>query len=98
LYPEDEWTPVFPDPAPMHWLALVWRPDSTMGVLTDLTLSASERRWLSLWLSRHSPAEPEGEASYVYFGIGSDDFADLPADGERPGRRRPGLAILPECC
>lgn len=81
LYPEDEWKPVFPEPAPEHWLALVFYADETTGVLSDLTLSASDRAWLSTWLSSHSPRDPEGEASYVFLGIGSPDFVSQPADG-----------------
>ena len=83
LSPEGEWRPVFPDPQPQHWLALVCYSQDDVGVLTDLFLSTRDREWLSNWISNHVSVDPEGEASYVYFGIGSADFRREPPDGTR---------------
>ena len=75
--------PRFPGSDPPHWLALVSHPHGVVGILSDLSLDEADRSWFSEWLGQYNPAEPDGEASYLFFGIGSANFRAAPANGER---------------
>lgn len=83
-FPVDEWRPVFPDPAPPHWIAFVATGDGLL-ILTDVQLNPRLRAWLGKWLSAHSPHEPDAEASYVYLGLGSELGQNAPDGVKSPG-------------
>jgi len=78
---EGEWAPVFPEPRPAHWVALV-ATDAGLSVLSDRPLADSERRWLGQWLASHVRAKPAMGASYVYLGLASG-WRDTAPDGRR---------------
>lgn len=63
-----KWEPVFPEPQPAHWVALV---NTTTGVhvVADVTLQHEEREWLACWLSNYGVADPGLSASYLYLGL-----------------------------
>lgn len=72
-----EWKPVFPEPQPAHWLALVNTSDH-VRVVSDVTLSGIERDWLAGWLSHYGVAEPDVPATYVYLGLSADWMESSP--------------------
>lgn len=74
-----DWTPVFPEPEPDHWVALV-STRTQVAVRSDVSMGARERRWLADWLSRYVAAEPDLPASYVYLGL-SAEWTRASADG-----------------
>lgn len=80
----DEWRPVFPDPAPLHWIAFV-ATDDGLTVLTDVQLDPRLRVWLEKWLAAHSSHQPHAEASYVYLGLGSELGEGVPDGVKSPG-------------
>lgn len=76
---EDEWSPVFPDPQPAHWVGLVATIER-VAVLSDVDLEDRHRKWLAEWLSRHDVSTPSLGASYVYLGLAECWFR-TPPDG-----------------
>ncbi len=87
--PVDEWHPVFPEPAPAHWVALVEEREG-VAAYSDLELSAEECNWLAVWLSRYRIPEPEAEASYVYLGLAAG-WSSGAADGHVSARAVTGV-------
>lgn len=75
-----EWAPVFPEPGPDHWVALV-ATSAGISILSDQVLTAGERSWLADWLNHYQPRRPTEEASYVYLGL-SSDWCGVRADGK----------------
>lgn len=57
-----EWSPVFPEPVPEHWVALVQMP-TIVSVLSDEALAPAGSRWLADWLSLYNPRDPDLTAS-----------------------------------
>ncbi len=72
MFPVDDgWSPVFPTPEPLHWVAFV-DTGSRVALRSDIDLDAPARRWLASWLAKHEAREPDLDASYIYVGLGHE--------------------------
>jgi hypothetical protein len=86
----DSWRPVFPEPAPLHWVAIVGRSGSSVEVLSDAKLGPEGVDWLARWLGAHRHSAPEAEASYVYLGL-AEGYWRAPSDGLRSSEGAIGI-------
>jgi hypothetical protein len=77
MFPEADWSPVFPGDPPAHWFAIASTGNAVV-IISDLNLDSWDRAWLASWLSAYALPRPELEASYVYMGLAATWSATAP--------------------